>query len=224
MAGLLVGGKRSDGATIGNNVEDSFALGVFRETLITPTGLGQYYDLCRRGAVFTVSTAVGATLNGQTNPLGAGGTALVAITNPLASLYDCVILRAGVMMVAGASATMAQPCWNYLPSLTSITAAAGSADVCGRIDGTSKSGFGTWVGAAMTGSIASTYWRNWFGSWSEGRHAGAASENGTLSMFEETDGAIIIPPGAGLIANIAQAGAVLTGCVSILFAKVPKAS
>lgn len=225
MSGLLVAGKRNDGSTISNGVEDTFNMGAFREAMMSPVGLGQYYDLNRRGLLYTVSTAVGATLSAQTNPVGAGGTPLLCITNPASGLNDLVILRAGVMMVAGASATMAQPCWNYFTpaALSPMTAVAGTGDVCCRVDGLTKSGMGTFIGAAMTACLTSVYWRNWFGSWSEGRHAGAASENGTLSMFEETDGSIIIPPGGGIVANIAQAGAVITGCVSILFAKVPKA-
>lgn len=220
--GLLITGVRDDLVTVGQGVENEMKLNPFGDQVITPNGYGQFYDAARKGKLFTLATAVGATLNGQTNPLGAAGTALLALYNPNNSGIAAVILRASCNIVIGASATSAAPCWNYIPSNTShgITAAGSNGAFCTRLDGT-QSSIKTFVGAALTGSIASTFLRNWMGSQAEPRHAGAASENGVNMITEETDGSIIVVPGSVLIANMSAAGAALTGCMSVLFAEVP---
>lgn len=215
----VIEGVRNDMIRVAPGAPAPMRLDPYAAQIVASNGLGQFADAARLGRLFTLSTAVGATLNGQTNPLAAGGTALLALHNPIGSSKAAFILRASASIVVGASATLAVPCWNFIPTPTGITAAGSNGGICTRLDGTQGS-IKTFVGAALTGSVQATFLRHWMGTQAEPRHAAAASETGVNVITEETDGSIIVTPGTVLIANIAQAGAALTGCLSVLYAEI----
>lgn len=203
----------------GKNVETDGRAGPYSELIVNDVGFGRFFESARNGRIFTLASAVGATLNGQTNPLGAGGTALVAINNPVNNVKAAVILKAFCSIILGASATPVLPVWNYIPSPTGITAAGSVGGISMQL-GALQSTMKTFVGAALTGSVAATFLRPFMGSYSDPRHAGAASETAAAVLFEDTDGSIIVPPGVCLIANIAPAGAAATGCIGFTWAEV----
>ena len=193
--------------------------GAYSELVIGQVGLGQFFEAARVGRIFMLASAVGATLNGQTNPLGAAGTPLAAIVNPVSSGKAGVILRAFSSLIPAASATPVLPVWNFIPSPTGVSAAGGSASISMQLNNL-KSVMKTFVGAAMTGSAAATFLRPFMGNFNDPRHAGAASETGAGVLVEETDGQIIVPPDTALIANCAPAGAAVTGCIGFVWAEI----
>lgn len=180
---------------------------------------GELWEAARLGRVFLVASAVGATLNGQTNPLGAAGTPLVAIHNPPGNTKAAVIWKAFCSLICGASATPVLPVWNYIPAPAGITAAGGSAAVNMLLGGQGSS-MKTFVGAALTGSAAATFLRPFMGNFNDPRHAGTTSETSAGILVEETNGGIIVPPGVCLIANAAPAGAAVTGCIGFIYEEV----
>src|SRR5688572_13607313 len=116
--GIAVAYERDDSPSVVNTGQSVPNLGPFREQMTAPIGLGEYFDLSRKGMLFTATTATAATLNGLTSPLGAGGTALLALYNPINSGVIAVILRASCKIIAGASATLSTPTWNYIDTVT----------------------------------------------------------------------------------------------------------
>src|SRR5438876_325029 len=85
--------------------------GAYSELIVNDVGLGRLFEANRTGRLFMLATAVGATLNGLTNPQAAGGTALIAINNPVNNTKAAVILKASCSIITGASATPILPVW-----------------------------------------------------------------------------------------------------------------
>jgi hypothetical protein len=202
-----------------NNVQADGRGGAYSELIVNDVGFGRYFEAARQGRVFMASSAVGATLNGQTNPLGAAGTAVLALHNPPGNTKAAVILKATAALIGAASATLVLPVWNYIPAPTGITG-PGTSLALNMLLGGPASTMKTFVNAVLTGSAAATYLRHWHGSFTDPRHAGAASETSAAVLVEETEGSIIVPPGVCLIANTAPAGAAITGSLSIVYTEL----
>lgn len=203
----------------GPNVQTDNRSGSYSELIVNDVGFGKFFEATKLGRTFMIASAVGATLNGATNPLGAGGTALVAINNPVNNNKAAVIIKAFCSVICAATATPVLPVWNYIPAPTGITA-AGSAGAISMQLNTMQSSMKTFVAAALTGSVAATFLRPFMGSFNDPRHAGTTSETSAGVLVEETDGTIIVPPGVCLIANTAPAGAAVTGCIGFTWVEI----
>jgi hypothetical protein len=196
--------------------------GPYGELIVNDVGLGRYFETCRLSRIFILSTAVGATLNGNASPLGSGGTPVWALFNPPSNSRAAVILKASCLLVPGASATPIIPVWNFLTDLTGQSALGSQASVSAIISSTGAPGtMRSFIGQALTGgTVASTFLRNWMGNFNDPRHAGAASETAGGVVTEETEGSLIVPPGTILSVTFNVAGAAVTGCVSVVYAEV----
>lgn len=216
---MIVGdkGKLSTGAT---TVSRS---GAYAEQIVNDVGLGRFFETARYGKIFSLATAVGATLNGNASPLAAGGTPVWAIRNPVGNTTAAVILKATCMLIAGASATQIVPVWDIGLSETGLTALTGAGTIRPNIiGGNYTSTMVPYVASALTARAnASVMLRPWEGNFNEPRHAGAASETGACVVTEETDGRIIVLPGTILSVGFNAAGAAVTGCVSVTWAEIP---
>lgn len=210
-----VNGERRAGA----NVQSDARSGPYSEIIVNDSGLGKFFESTRYGRVFSLATAVAATLNGNAGALGAGGTPVIAISNPASNAKAAVILKASCILAPGASATPIVPLWYYIPAPAGVTAAGSSGGV-NQLLGAPGSTMKTFINAALTGSLAATLLRPWQGAYAEPRHAGAASETGAGSIVEETDGSIIVPPGTVLGVGFNVAGAAVTGMVGITWAEI----
>jgi hypothetical protein len=203
----------------GGNVQADVRGGAYSELIVNDVGLGRFFEAARAGRVFSVATAVAATLNGNAGALGAAGTAVVAISNPAGNAKAAAIIKASAILAPGASATPIAPLWYFIPAPSGVIAAGGAAAV-NQLLGGPTSTMKTFINAALTGSLAATLLRPWWGTYAEPRHAGAASETGAGSIWEDTDGSIIVPPGCVLGVGFNVAGAAVTGMVGFTWAEI----
>lgn len=213
----VVGERRA-----GAGVQTDGRSGPYGDLIVNDVGLGKYFEATRLGRIFSAATAVGATLNAAASPLAAAGTAVWGLYNPSGNTKAAAILKASCMMRPGASATPVFPVWEYRTNLTGLTAAGVSTVAVNGVIGVGTvSTMKMYIAAALTGAAAaSTFLRNWEGSFDDPRHAGAASETGVGCVVEETDGRIIVPPGCFLNVAFDAAGAAVTGCVAVTWAEV----
>ncbi len=205
------------------NVQSDARAGALSELIVNDVGLGRYFEAARLGRLYILATAVGATLNGNATPIAAAGTPVWALFNPAGNTNAAVILKASCLLVPGASAAPIIPVWNFLTNLTAQTALGSQASVNAILSSTGSPGtMRSFIASALTGgTVASTFLRNWMGSFNDPRHVGAASETAAGILVEETEGSIIVPPGTILSTAFNVAGAAVTGCVSVLYAEVP---
>jgi quinol-cytochrome oxidoreductase complex cytochrome b subunit len=199
---------------ISSGVQRTERLGAHGELIVNDSGFGRFFEATLNGRVFCVSTALGATLNGFAAPLGAGGTAVLALFNPAGNNKAASIIKAACTIIPGATATGIIPVWYFIPPNTGITAAGTQAAVSALL-GSLGSTMKTFINAAVTGSVAATTLRPWACSGGEPPLTAATIVGGTMSMVEETDGSIIVPPGSLLGVGFNAAGAAETGNVSI---------
>lgn len=203
-------------------VQSDTRSGPYSELIVNDVGLGRYFEAARNGRLFTLATAVGATLNGNATPIGAAGTPVWALYNPQSNTKAAVILKSACTLVCGATATPIVPVWNFLTDLTAQTALGSQTSLSAVLSSTGNPGtMRAFIASALTGgTVASTFLRAWFGTFNDPRHAGTTSETSAGTVVEETEGSIIVPPGVILSVAFNVAGAAVTGCVSVLYAEV----
>lgn len=214
---FVVGERRASA-----NVLSDARSGPYSELITNDVGLGRYFEAARNGRLFMLATAVGATLNGNASPIAAAGTPVWALYNPQSNNRAAVILKSSASLICGASATPIIPVWNFLTDLTGQTALGSQASVSAILSSTGSPGtMRSFIAAALTGgAVASSFLRQWWATYTEPRHQGAASETAAGMVVEETDGSLIVPPGVILSVAFNVAGAAVTGCVSVLYAEV----
>jgi hypothetical protein len=189
--------------------------GPYSEGIVGLIGLGRYFEAARNKRVFCATTALNAALN-VASPLGAAGTPPLAIFSPASSSTAAVILRATVHQKLGATPVDNFPVWNFV-SNAGITAAGNVTPVAARIDGTS-SAMRAYANTALTGGAAFSLLRPFMGC--------IAGQTGTLASgdvggyVDDTEGSIIVVPGAAVAVTFDVAGTNITGAVSVVWAEV----
>lgn len=205
----------------GQNVQTDGRSGPYSEFIVNDVGFGRFFEATRNGRMFSVSTANGATLNANATPLAAAGTPVLALYNPKGNTKAAVILKAVCQYTVAASATVFAPVWEYRNTVEALTAAGSDSAISGLIGQGSSSTMRFFIASALTGAtVASALLRPWEGAWGEPRHPAAAAETGAAIITEDTDGRIIVPPGALINVAFTAAGAAVTGSVAISYAEV----
>lgn len=217
IAEIVQGERRS-----APNVQTAARSGAYTELIVNDVGLGRYFEAARTGRLYTLSTALGATLNGMASPLAAGGTPQWALYNPQGNSKSAVILKATCQLICGASATPVLPVWNFLTNLTAMTALGSQASISAGLSTIGNPGsMRSYLNSALTGGTgASVLLRPWMGSYNDPRHVGAVSETSAGVIVEETEGSIIVPPNTILSVTFNAAGAAVTGSIAVLYAEI----
>ena len=191
-------------------------VGPYAEQIVNDTGLGRYFEAARAGRIFILSAAAAgvAPASANVSPLSAGtGQPFVGILNPAGSAKAAVILKAGftaTQVVTTQTASMLV--WNFIPTPTAITAAGGAGAVGATLGSTvSSSVMRTFVNTALTGSVAATLLRPLAANAQVSTNP-AVAQAVAAHAYEETAGAIIVPPGTFLGIAAHAASATLYAC------------
>lgn len=160
---------------------------------------GRYNDPATRQAIYSLTTAVAGVTVAAGHIIGAG-TPLVGIYNPTGSGKMLSILRvtcstnSGTMGAGGFA-------WGYMNApTTTITTASGGTELNRSTFQAGGSGVRTYAAVAVTGFVSVL-----------ARHigaptVGAVAANGNQTVYEETAGSILVPPGTALGVFAALAG------------------
>ena len=162
-------------------------LGRLGDTIISELQ-GKYGELTSRGQVFVFGAAAVTYAATGNTPLAAGtGVPVVGILNPANSTVNCQIL--GVWIVTTSGTPGGPFYWNGIPNPTGITA-AGSTAISLLTFNAAGSVTKAFANAALTGSAAATYLRP------IGGPAASAVGAGLYGVAEDTNGSIVVQPGA----------------------------
>lgn len=159
---------------------------------------GDGFDAAFSGRLYSLTTAVGGVTVAAGHIIGAG-TPLVGIHNPIGSNKLVAINRAVASVNSG---TMAAGgfVWGFMGSANSVLTSTGDASICNSGFAIGGSGVRTFVATAMTGFV-SVLFRH-----IGGPTTGAVAANAPHTVFEDTDGGILLQPGFAFGMFAAAAG------------------
>ncbi len=189
-------------------------LGPYGDVITNDVGLGRYFEATRNGRLYTATTALNAALN-VASPLGAAGTPVLALFNPSSSGKAASIIKAVVQVKIGATPVLNFPVWNSV-AVAGITAAGNTTPTGLRIDGTSST-MRVYANTALTGGAAFALLRPFLGIGPA--YSGTVTTGNEGVYTEETEGSIIVPPGAAVTITFDVAGTNNTGAVAIVWAE-----
>lgn len=203
----LLGGKG------GRNTPGSAGLSELAAAALVQEAGGRYSELCWNGLLYTLSSGLVATP--AASPLAAGGTAPLALWNPLTSGFLALITRVNAMTTV--QGTVSPKAYaidvGATAAITQATITRGIANYVGASPDNDLQGF---TAVALTGStlLARLRWLHGIGNGVTA--ASVIQSNGP----DEVSGAIILPPGTVLALTAAVAGTANEAAFSIEYAKL----
>ena len=181
-------------------------------SLLIQEALGRYAEDAWNGILYTVSSGLVATP--AAGPLGAAGTPLLALWNPLNSGYIAVLLR--VIVAQTATGTVSPKAYELdagkTADITQGTVINGVANLVGAPADGDIRGFSA---VALTGSsaLARLMWLQGAGN--------AVAQNDVVTFGEDLQGAVILREGALVAITAAVLGTANEAAASITYAKIP---
>lgn len=195
--------------------EETVRLGPYLDVIVQELH-GRFFEQTRVGRVYSIPGTISGFAGAATHvsPLAAGtGTPVVGLYNPRGSGKAAVILQAAFIIAAVADTAVGIPVWNTIPDATQITAAQNAAPVPNLVGQAAASIMRGFTNAALTGSTLATYLRHLMPS---SVQVAVATATAFTMMTENTDGSIIVPPGAfaGLALSAAGTTYNITGSLT----------
>jgi hypothetical protein len=181
--------------------------------LVSGNTAGDYYEAARLGEVFSCKTASAGTsfTTAGTSPLGAAGTAWLAVYNPANSGYNLEVVSSTIVGVSGTPGVGAQV---YNLGCGQVVTAAGTAPISHLTAQLAGSQAQCFTQAALTGSTALKEVR--VHPYAPFAAAMAATTPG-LEQTDVVNGAIIVPQGCVLAIQTTAGGTAHVAAGSIDF-------
>ncbi len=199
----------------GDGTELDFAMGPQGETL-SMDGHGKYYELARRGQVFSVSTAVAGTtiVAANNSPIAANAASILSLYNPIDSGYNLELIRTWLFFISGTPGA-GMFVYNYA-FLQNVTAAENAPAVPHKVSGVQSVGLG-FTQTALTGAAAQLRGRGICTLF-----AGAIAASSPVNYRDDIDGEIVVPPGGLLSIASPATGTTCVVAATMAFAQVPR--
>lgn len=177
--------------------EETMRLGPLLDVIMSELH-GRYFEAVRTGRVFTVGGTIAGFAGAATHvsPLAAGtGTPVIGIYNPVGSGKVASIIMAQFVIAAVADTAVGLPVWNIIPAAGApgITATGNVTPLPNIVGQGGASAMRGFTNSALTGSVAASYLRHLAPS---SVQVAIATATAFTMMTENTDGGILVPPGA----------------------------
>jgi hypothetical protein len=198
----------------GRNAPGEVGLSELGQAVLLQEAGGRYTELAWNGLIYTLTSGLVATP--AAGPLGAGGTPLLALWNPLNSGMIAMILR--ILGAHTATGTVSPKALAIdvgpTAAITQATITRGVANYVGAAADNDMPGF---TNVALTGSTALARLRAVAGS----AIGNAVAQNTVATAFvDEVSGAILLPPGTVMAITALVAGTANEAMAAIEYAKL----
>lgn len=191
----IVGEQR---AAIGS--ESTLRIGPYSELIVNDIGLGRFFCAARNGKVFMLNATAQTIAATHNSPLAAAtATPIVGIINPVNSGRAAAILSGWMSSISGTPPANANPSWNFATAIQAISTNPSGSIQPGLINGSQQSSMKAYNNVALTGLGIATGQVGLLRHFGGAPFAGALAANHDVGWWDNVEGAIIAPPGTGII-------------------------